>query len=181
MITNWRLLICAIFAAVCVGAAAQDPREIVHQAVRAELAADAADHTHWLYKESDKKPGEGTEQWVAQTTFGELARVLQKDDHPLTLIEQRSRMDAFIHDTSAQAKQRKNGQQDDREATQMLNMLPNAFIWTIVGHGDDTTILHFKPDPNFHPPTWNREYLPRWKETWPSITNCIELSASKER
>jgi hypothetical protein len=129
-------------------------KDIVAQAVRVELAANAADHTHWLYYESDKKPGSGTVQWVAQTTFGELARVLEKDGHPLSIVEQRSSMDTFIRDNSAQSKQRKGAQDDDRQATQMLNMLPEAFTWTITGHQDGTTTLHFKPSPNFHPPTW---------------------------
>jgi hypothetical protein len=129
-------------------------KDIVSQAVKAELAADAADHTKWIYFETDKKPGDGTVQWVAQTTFGELARVLEKDGHPLSLMEQRRQMDTFIHDNTAQSKQRKGSQHDDKEATEMLNMLPNAFIWTVTGHRDGTTILHFKPDPNFHSPTW---------------------------
>lgn len=139
---------------VCHAASAQQPKQIVQLAVRAELAANAADNTHWLYYENDKKPIDGSVQWVAQTTFGELARVLRKDDHPLSPAEQRSRMDNFIRDVSAQSKQRKSSQHDDREATDMLNMMPNAFIWTVIGHRDGGTTLHFKPDPNFHPPTW---------------------------
>jgi hypothetical protein len=63
-------------------------------------------------------------------------------------------MDTFIHNQSAQARQRKNGQHDDRQATEMLNMLPHAFIWTKTGVRGDLTVLHFRPDPNFHPPTW---------------------------
>ena len=139
---------------VCAAASAQQPKQIVQQAVRAELAADAADHTQWLYYEDDKKPTEGTVQWVAETPFGELDRILKKDDHPLSHDEQRKRMDDFIHDDSAQVKQRKSSQHDDREATEMLNILPNAFDWTVTGRRGGDTILHFKPDPNFHPPTW---------------------------
>jgi len=138
----------------CAAISAQQPKQIVQQAVRAELAADAADHTHWLYYEDDRKPAEGTVQWVAETPLGELDRILKKDEHPLSRDEQRKRMDDFIHDDSAQVKQRKSSQHDDREATEMLNMLPNAFIWTVTGHRDGDTVLHFKPDPNFHPPTW---------------------------
>jgi hypothetical protein len=154
MPSSGRLLVWTSVFVVCAAASAQQPKEIVQQAVRAELASNAADHTHWLFYETDKKPGDGTVQWVAQTTLGELNRVLEKNGRALSLEEQRSRMDAFMRDTSTQAKQRKSSQQDDRQATQMLNMLPNAFIWTITSRRGDTTTLHFKPDPNFHPPTW---------------------------
>lgn len=162
------LLVCVLFLPVA-GQPQQsqsDPaKELVWQAVRAEIAANAADHGRWLYFESDRKPGDGTVQWVAQTNTGELDRVLKKDDQPIPLSEQRSRMDAFVRDTSAQAKQRRNGQHDDREASEMLNTLPNAFIWTKTAERDGTTILHFKPDPEFRPPTWESRVLPPWKAT----------------
>lgn len=132
----------------------ESPREMVWQAARTEIAADAADHTRWLYFESDRKPGDGVVQWAAQTNLGELDRILKKDNQHLSLTDQRKRMEDFIHDTSAQTRQRKSGQHDDREATEMLNTLPNAFIWTVTGRRDGRTTLHFKPDPNFRPPTW---------------------------
>lgn len=142
----------AIF--VCTAAAAQSPKQVVQEAVRAELAADAADHSLWLYYEVDRKPNDGVVQWAAQTRMGELDRVLQQDGHRLTLAQQRAKLNTFIHDSSAQAKQRRGSQHDDKQATQMLNLLPRAFIWTIDRHEGSTTYLHFRPDPNFNPPTW---------------------------
>ena len=133
---------------------AQQPKEIVEQAVRAELAADAADHSLWLYYDVDRKSGGEVVEWAAQTRQGELDRVMQQGGSQLTSSEQRSRMEQFIHNASAQAKQRRNGQEDDKRARQMLNMLPDAFIWTKVKQEGTTTQLHFRPNPGFHPPTW---------------------------
>lgn len=132
----------------------QQPKQIVQQAARAELAADAADHSLWLYYEVDRKPGNQVIQWAAQTRMGELDRVLQQNGRQLTLQQQRSRMGRFIHDSAAQAKQRRGGQQDDKRAAQLLDMLPNAFIWTKVKQEGTTTVLHFRPDPSFHAPSW---------------------------
>lgn len=148
-----RWLAWTVFAAACT-ALAQQPKEIVQQAVRTELAADAADHSRWLYYEVDRKPADGVVQWVAQTRFGDLDRVLARDGHRFSMAEQRGKMESFIHDNSAQSKQRRSGQHDDKQATEMLNLLPNAFIWTRNGQKDGNTILHFRPDPNFRPPTW---------------------------
>src|SRR5215469_12291545 len=66
--------------------------------------------------------------------------------------EQRSKMDAYVRDTGARSKQRKNEQHDDQQAEEMLNLLPQAFIWTNQGTSGKLTLLHFKPNPNFRPP-----------------------------
>jgi len=31
-------------------------------------------------------------------------------------------------------------------------MLPDAFIWNVVGDRGDSIVLHFRPNPQFHPP-----------------------------
>ena len=162
-------LACTSLAVTCMAAQAQplDPasgsqsarqipgaRQVVEQAARAELAADANDHSLWLYFENDRKPGNVTVQWAAETRQGEVDRVLQQDGRRLSPAEQSSRMDRFIHDSSAQQKQRRGGDQDDKRAAAMLNMLPHAFIWTIVKQTGADTVLHFRPDPSFHAPTW---------------------------
>jgi hypothetical protein len=133
--------------------ATQDPKQIVEQAVRTELAADAADHSLWLYYDVDRKPHDGVVQWAAQTHMGEVDRLLQQDGRQLTPEEQRSKMDEFIHDPAAQAKQRRGGQHDDKQAAEMLETLPKAFVWTLASHEGKSTFLHFKPDPSFRAPT----------------------------
>jgi hypothetical protein len=60
----------------------------------------------------------------------------------------------YIGNADAQAKQRKSGQHDDQQATQMLKLLPQAFVWTKAGEQGNNTILRFKPNPQFNPPTW---------------------------
>ena len=143
----------------CCAASAQDPKELVQQAVQAELNANANDHTHWLYFETDRKPESSLRQWVAETAGGDLERVLEQNGRVLSPQEQRSKMDSFIHDQDAQARKRKGNQHDDHQATEMLNMLPKAFVWTTTGHRDGATILHFKPDPGFHPPSYESRVL----------------------
>lgn len=149
-----RWLAWTMFVSICAAGSGQQPKQLVAQAVRTELAADAADHSLWTFYEIDRKPGDGVVQWVAQTRMGELDRVLQQAGRSLTPAQQRAKMNAFINSPAAQAKQHQSGQHDDRQATQMLEMLPNAFIWTKVGEGNSTTYFHFRPNPNFNPPTW---------------------------
>jgi hypothetical protein len=154
MLKRASLLAWAIMPILSASAHGQSPRDLVRQAVRTEIAANAADHSRWLFYEVDKKPVDGVVQWVAQTSTGDVSRVLQQNGNSLSASDQRSRMESFIHDSGAEAKQRRSSQHDDRQAAEMMNMLPNAFIWTKTGEQGNSILLHFKPDPNFKPPTW---------------------------
>ena len=153
MFDNARVLALAILLGAC-AAEAQDAKQIVTEAVRTELAADAADHSLWIYYDVDRKPNSSVKEWVADTRTGELHRVLERNGQPVNQAEQQSAMNAFIQDSSAQAKQRKSDRHDDAQATRMLSLLSKAFIWKITGSQDGTTTLHFRPDPSFDPPTW---------------------------
>jgi hypothetical protein len=154
MLKTAHIAVSAFLLGVCAAACAQTDQQLVEQAVHTELAADAADHTHWLYYEDDRTPGTDVKQWVAQSNIGDLKRVIAQNGRALSTEEQQSRIDNFIASPEAQQKQRKAGQQDDRQAAQMLRLLPQAFLWTKTGEHDGNTTLHFTPDPKFNPPTW---------------------------
>jgi hypothetical protein len=136
----------------------QDPRaqEIVRTAVKVELAADRADHSRWQYRDLNRKPdGESTYQ-VVETDHGSIKKKLKRNGQPLTpgeLEAEDARIHAFVHDPAQQAKQRKDGEQDDKRAENMLRLLPDAFLWTIKSDGADSVTLAFVPDPDFSPPS----------------------------
>jgi hypothetical protein len=131
---------------------AQTPKDFVWQAVQTELAASHDDHSHWLYFENDRQPGKFVKQWVAQARSVSLSRVVERNGQNLSENQQRQEISAFINDQSAQTRQRKSGRHDDEQAAELLQMLPNAFIWTIAGPKGSDIVLHFRPDPQFHPP-----------------------------
>lgn len=152
-----RILVC-VFAvltgSILVRAQEEDAHGIVQKAVDAELAANRNDHTHWLYFEVDKKPNKTVSQWVAETGHGNLQRVIEQDGQKVPEPQQRKAMDSFVGDSDQIAKQRKNEQHDDKQATEMLTVLPQAFDWTNAGEKDGNIVLHFKPNPQFHAPDW---------------------------
>jgi len=141
----------ALWPAIAAGPS-QDARQYVQQAVSNELAKDEADHSHWLYFENDQKKDHSVEQWVAQTANGNLRRVIQIDGKPLSAEEQRRRIESFIADPNERSRQKKGEQHDDKQAAEMLELLPKAFIWTREGEKGSNTVFHFIPDPSFHPP-----------------------------
>ncbi len=151
-VEQWLLLtaLCALPAA----SQAESPKDLVQRAVTTELAADAADHSHWLYFDIDRKPDNSVKQWIADAQGGSLHLIVEKNGQPVSQDEQRRKMDEFVRDPDAQAKQRKSGAHDDDQAAEMLGLLPQAFVWTEVGKQGSLTTLHFKPDPQFHAPDW---------------------------
>jgi hypothetical protein len=142
----------ATLLAAAVASAAQNPIDIVRQAVQTELKASADDHSHWIYFEVDQQPSKTVKQWVAETRLGGLDRVVERNGQALAESQQRQEMNAFINDPRAQAKARKSGQHDDDQAAELLKILPDAFIWTRAGEKGSDILLHFKPDPQFRPP-----------------------------
>ena len=133
-------------------ASAQNPRDLVRQAVQTELVSARNDHSHWLYFEFDRQPDKTVKQWVAEARSVSLNRVIERNGQPLPDEQQRQEMSAFINDPRAQSKQHKSSQHDDEQAAELLNILPDAFIWNIAGEKGSQILLHFKPDPQFHPP-----------------------------
>jgi hypothetical protein len=132
----------------------QDAKQVIRQAVQTELAADDSDHSRWMFLDVDRKPRSSVDEWVAQTSKGDVKRVLVENGDHLSDQEQRLRMDAFAQNAGAQAKQHKSDEHDDQQARQMLNILPQAFIWTKVRDQNGATVLHFAPDPHFNPPSY---------------------------
>jgi len=135
-----------------VQARAQDAKQIVQQAVNAELAANHDDQSHWRYLRTEA----GGNSWIiVETENGAISRHVQVNGKPAsaeTLAEDDQHTQKFIHDPELQQKQRANGTHDDKSAVELLNLMPQAFVWTAVGETPETTTLSFKPDPNFHPP-----------------------------
>jgi hypothetical protein len=136
----------------------QDPRaqEIVRAAVKVELAADRNDHSRWQYRDINHKPDGEFLYHVVETDHGSVKKKLKHNGQPLTpeeLKAEDARIQSFVNDPSQQAKQRKDGELDDKRAENMLRLLPDAFLWKVKDDTADTVTLAFVPDPNFTPPT----------------------------
>jgi len=151
-VTRTRPILTFVLLLPAAAIVAQSPRDIVRQAVQTELVASRNDHSHWLYFEWDRKPEKSVKQWVAEAHSVSLERVIERDGQPLPDYQQRQEMSSFINDPSAQNKKRKSGQHDDEQAAELLKILPDAFVWKIVSEKGSETLLHFKPDLQFHPP-----------------------------
>jgi hypothetical protein len=145
-------MLCAILAAPAHRAQIQDAKQIVQQAVNVELAANRDDNSHWRYLRTEAG---GNSMIIVETEHGAISRHVQVNGRPAsaeTIAEDDQHTQKFIHDPEMQLKQRANGSHDDKSAVELLNLLPQAFIWKMESETPEATTLHFDPDPNFHPP-----------------------------
>jgi hypothetical protein len=149
----------ALLLAVGVGVRAQQrqdvkAQEMVRVAVKTELAADREDHTRWSFNDVDKKPDGAGVYRVVETDRGSVKKKIEWNGRALTpeeLQREDARIEAFVGDAAQQAKQKKDGAQDDKRAENMLRMLPDAFLWRVVSDSGETVELEFVPDPGFDP------------------------------
>jgi hypothetical protein len=134
----------------------EDARAFVHAVVAIELAADANDHSLWMYRDDNKVPGMHTVKLVIETREGDLTKTLERDGQPLTpqaLQEDEQKMDAFVRDAELRQKQKRRHEQDAEKANSLTKLLPDAFWWTFAKQDSDETTLRFEPDPHFDPPS----------------------------
>jgi len=130
-----------------------DALALLKLAVKAELYADDTDHSRWRYRDDEQDVG--TVSIVVQTDHGSVKRLISRDGRPLSPAEaadEDARINRVIHDPSHLARQRKDSEQDDRNARELLSMLPEAFTWTVESENPAAVKLHFEPRPDFRPP-----------------------------
>ena len=131
---------------------AEDPRAIVQAAVNSELAAAREDHSHWRYV---KQEAGGNEFVVVETKDGAISKHVKESGHApsaQTLQNDNASIQRFIQDPDLRAKQRKDGEHDDKSATELLNEMPVAFLWKVESETPELVNLSYVPNPDFSPP-----------------------------
>ena len=153
MLRHRHLLALAVLALSLPVAHAQTPQQIIQQIVDTERAENKNDHSHWIYLDHSVKPKEQLLCWVATTPQGNVDRILVKDGRELVEPEQQTQIQKFVHDPHAQKKQMAENAHDYQQLDDILRLLPDGFIWTVLRTTPEETTLHFVPNPAFHPPT----------------------------
>lgn len=139
---------------------AQDPVQIVQTAVNTELAASRNDHSLWRYRDEQRDANKIS--IMVQTARGSVKRMIERNGAPLTAAEvqaEDARIQSAIHDPERMAKQKRDGASDDKNAAELLNMLPTAFLWKIANENGDSITLTFTPNPDFNPPDMQSRVL----------------------
>jgi len=129
--------------------------EAVRAAVAAELEASHTDKSIWMYRDRDDTPEKRATYQSVETREGELRRMIELNGQPLTPAAAQAednRILKFVQDNAEQAKAHKSSSHDDAQATELLKILPEAFVWTVTGQTPEYLNLSFRPNPAFNPP-----------------------------
>lgn len=130
----------------------QSPKQLVQRAVASELHAAELDHTLWRYLKSE----DGGNLFIeVDTAHGSIQRHVEQNGHPAspaTIAADNAQIQRYIHDPSLQAKQRHDSANDDKNAAELLNLMPEAFLWKIVRETPEQIELSYTPNPGFSPP-----------------------------
>lgn len=157
---SWLFCFVLVLAFAASSAHAQDANQIVQTAVKTELEAAQNDHSLWRYR--DEQQIAHKVSIVVQTTQGSVNRLIEKNGQPLSAAEAQTedaRIQSFIHNPSALAKKKKDSASDDKNAADLLKMLPTAFIWKLASEDGSNYTLTFTPNPDFHPPDMQSRVL----------------------
>jgi hypothetical protein len=153
MARSSHLVLLALLAFVPPLARAQTPQQIVQQVVDAEQAANRNDRSQWVYLDQSKNPKEQILRWIATTQQGNVQRVLVKNGSQHAQSEQQAEIQKFLGNSKEQKKQVDAKAHEVKQINEILRLLPEGFIWTVVKTTPDETTLHFVPNPNFKPPS----------------------------
>lgn len=164
---NLRRLLLGAMAA-CVGAlsgtaaAAQLPQMPANQYVRGVVQREmAARGTHaYMFRLRRETPKGSEIREMVQTKDGLVARVVARNDKPLSAEERRKddqRLAKLLTDPEARAERKKEQEQDEERAKKLIRSLPDAFHYEYDGLEDGKhgplVRLKFSPNPNFEPPS----------------------------
>jgi hypothetical protein len=128
------------------------PNDLVRKIVNHELEADDQDHSHWMYKDVTRVPPPEKEKTVVETRDGDLTRLDEIDNQPLTPAQRSAEVERirnFVADVSAQRRAQRASDSDDRKSTDLFSILPDAFLFQVAETRGDTLRLAFVPNPAF--------------------------------
>ena len=134
----------------------QDTKALVQEMVQNELKARKDDHSHWVYVDSLTEGSTRKVNQVVETSSGTLQLLLSENGQPVSdqqKSQEISNLEARIQTARSLKKESRETNEDSKKATQMLQMLPDAFLYTMVDENGPLIHLRFQPNPNFNPPT----------------------------
>jgi hypothetical protein len=137
---------------------ATDPVTLVRHASYNELHSTAPPYpVRYKLRKQDEK-GITTKE-IVPTKDGDVARLLAKDDKPLTPQQNQAELDRLsnlLAHPEIQEHRHKREQEDSGRADEMIKLLPDAFLYSYLdmtaGPNGPAYRLSFKPNPSFHPP-----------------------------
>lgn len=134
----------------------QSAQQLVRDVVWNEVQAETHDKRHWHFLETQWKGAARKVYDVIQTKYGDVHRLLAVDGQPLDAKAQEAeskRIQKLCNDPQEIEQAQKARDADAKQERELLQMLPDAFIFRETARKGDIVTLSFTPNPSFHPST----------------------------
>jgi hypothetical protein len=160
---RWSLLGIAGLPLLALPARAEQDHAVVQMAAN-EKAARAQEH-HFSYFSEERSTRTGGHLWkekVVETDDGVLRRLLTVDGRPLTPAQaqaEEQRIEGIVAHPAAFRKLNAGHTDDELKATQLLEILPRAFLISAAGEEKGCTRFSFRPNPAFQPSTYEERII----------------------
>jgi hypothetical protein len=163
------VLLLLLIASLCpvaqqMSAQQQTPLEVVKAMVQNEQQA-RQHRTYFRYTSVERSARTGGHLWtenVAETPDGLLRRLIAEDGKPLspehTAAEDR-RIADLVADPSALRAANADRRADEARLLRLLNIMPQAFLFSADGMQDDCARIAFRPNPAFTPSTYDERIV----------------------
>jgi hypothetical protein len=126
---------------------------VVRDILQNELRAQAEDHSLWCYRKLTDKDGKQQLFAACQTKTLEIDRLMAVNGTPLTeqqWNQESQRIEQLLNNRSQLKKEKQQQREDAEQATRMLKMMPDAFLFRKENSDAKRITLYFTPNPAFH-------------------------------
>ena len=148
------------FALLLLTAAASAQTSGLIEKMAANEVAARQDLQHFAYTSEERSTRTGNHLWkerVVETSTGSLRRLLAIDNQPLSAVDaqaEQRRIDDLVAHPDDFRRQNQAHKDDEVRATQLLQILPRAFLITPAGEQNGCTRFTFQPNPAFQPSSY---------------------------
>jgi hypothetical protein len=127
---------------------------LVRDIIEHEIDAQAKDKSLWCYRKLEEKDGPRRLFMVCQAKGAQIERLLAVNGKPLDEIQQETenqRIRNLLHSKRELQKQERQRHEDGKQATELLELIPDAFVFRIEEKDGNRIKVKFTPNPAFHP------------------------------
>jgi hypothetical protein len=132
----------------------QDWSQTVRDVLLHEIDAQIHDSSLWCYRKLTEKNGKELLFSTCQSRDLELERLIAVNGKPLTEQERKveeERIGNLLNNSGRLKKEEREQKEDAKQARNLLNLIPDAFVFQKEAVEGDLIRLHFSPNPGFHP------------------------------
>jgi len=129
---------------------------LVRAVVANELRNQGANDSHWMYHVDREEQGKATAKEVIQTAHGTIDKLASVDAHPLSAtqeLQESNRIRSLTNNSAEQQRIEQLRKKDAEQCKELFKMIPDAFLFTYAGSGNNVVKLNYVPNPGFQPPS----------------------------